>query len=129
VAGKDVIWLSRIALASIALAACGFAIVFYQQESATKYVMMEVPTVLVVVEIPPTPTKTSTPTRTPTSFPTFTPTSWPKYDPASPQAGVLVVPRWTETPVIPVTTEPEELLPCITVTPDKYFDTFCEVSG
>jgi hypothetical protein len=122
------LWLSRIALASIALAACGFAIVFYQQESATKYVMMEVPTVLVVIEPPAPPTQTPTRTPRPTTIPTITPTPWPQYDPASPQAGVLVVPRWTETPVIPVTTEPEVLLPCITVTPDKFFDTFCEVA-
>jgi hypothetical protein len=101
--------------------------VFYQQESATKYVMMEVPTVLVVVEIPPTSTRTPTPTRSPSPQPTVTPTPWPQYGVASPQP-VMVVPKWTETPVIPVTTEPEVLLPCITVTPDKFFDTFCEVS-
>jgi hypothetical protein len=31
--------------------------------------------------------------------------------------------------VVPVTSEPEELLPCITVTPTQYFDTFCEVTS
>jgi hypothetical protein len=123
-----VIWLSRIALASIALAACGFAIVFYQQESATKYVMMEVPTVVFVVELPATPTPTPTRTPQPTRIPSITPTPWPVYGASSPQP-VMVVPKWTETPVVPVTSEPEELLPCITVTPDKFFDTFCEVTS
>jgi hypothetical protein len=125
--GESVIWLHRLGLAAIGLGALSFLVVFYQQESATKYVMMEVPTVLVVVEIPPTPTRTATPTRTPTRVPTITPTPWPQYGVASPQP-VMVVPKWTPT-MPPASTElPEVLTPCAQITPDRFLDTFCEVA-
>jgi hypothetical protein len=121
-------WLTRIALASIALAALSFVVVFYQQESATKYVMMDAPTMLVKIEFPPASTPTRTPTPRPTLIPTIEPTPWPQYDPASPQAGVLMVPRWTPTAIAASTIEPAQLPPCVTVTPEHYTDQFCEIA-
>jgi hypothetical protein len=125
--GESVIWLTRIALASIVLAALSFVVVFYQQESATKYVMMDAPTMLVKIEFPPTATRTPTATPRPTLVPTIQPTPWPVYGLSSPQA-VMLIPKWTPTSIVAATTEPEHLLPCVTVTPDQYADVFCEVT-
>jgi hypothetical protein len=121
------IWLQRFALAAIGLTALCLSVVFYQQESATKYVMLEAPTVVFVVELPGTPTATPTRTPRPTHTPSITPTPWPVYGVSSPQP-VMKVPHWTPTSVIPSTVEPEMLQPCAAITPDKFADQYCEGS-
>jgi hypothetical protein len=121
------IWLHRLAAVAIALGALSFLVVFYQQESATKYVMLEAPTVVFVVELPGTPTATPTRTPRPTHTPSITPTPWPVYGVSSPQP-VMKVPHWTPTSVIPSTVEPEMLQPCAAITPDKFADQYCEGS-
>jgi hypothetical protein len=119
------IWLQRLGMAAIATGALLLSIAFYQQESATKYVMLDAPTVVFVVELPGTPTATPTQTPRPTRTPEITPTPWPVYGVSSPQP-VMKVPHWTPTPVIPSTVEPEMLQPCAVITPDKFADQYCE---
>jgi hypothetical protein len=101
-----------------------FLLSFYRQQAATKYVMVDVPTGVVVVEIENTQTRTITPTRTPTAKPSITPTQQPVYGQASPQP-VMVVPKWTPTSFPTSVVDENELIPCITVTPSKYEDILC----
>lgn len=81
-----------------------------------------------VTALAPTATRyvTSTPTRTPKPA-TETPRA--TYGAASPVAGIYLVPAWTETPANKGTVEPETLPPCVTVTPEQYSDTYCEVGA
>lgn len=69
----------------------------------------------------------STPTRTPKP-PTATPR--PTYGAEGTRdAGIYVVPAYTETAVIPLTVEPDTLPPCVTVTPKAYADQLCRWPG
>lgn len=74
------------------------------------------------------PTETPIPTARPTNTPK-PPTATP--DPtyvgqASPPSGYYVVPAWTETPPVAVTSE-LQIPPCITVTPTKFAAQGCNV--
>jgi hypothetical protein len=108
----------------LSLAILSVLIMFYQQQAATKYVMMEVPTVYVEVIIPETPTRTATPTPRPTMSPTVTTTPLPIYGQASPEA-VMMVTRWTPTPFPTRVTDQGTLVPCDSVTAQPYEDTPC----
>jgi hypothetical protein len=118
------VWPARIAGGYICLAVAIVLFAFYRQEAGTKFVMIDVPTVLVVVELENTPTRTTTPTRTPSPKPSITPTSLPIYGQASPQP-VMIVPKWTPTPIPTKVSEPDALPPCSTITPHPYDNIPC----
>jgi hypothetical protein len=131
-----VIWLSRIALASILCTALllgisaaamylDFQIKFGTQSVETAPVSASPFVVVALIATDtPSPTRTITPTRTP---PPPTATSEPTYvGQASPVPGVYVVPEWTPSPANKGTVEAEMLPPCITVTPAQYGKQYCE---
>jgi hypothetical protein len=118
------VWPTRIGGGLLCLAILTVLITFYRQEAGTKFIMIHPPTVHVVIEIESTATITTTPTRTPSPIPSITPTGRPVYGESSPQP-IMVVPKWTPTPMPTRVTEQNTPVPCNIVTPSKYADILC----